>query len=113
VIYAHLDNWLAGSGVHDCAAQLPHRHRRHDQDLAGRRLRQYWCPGSLDGNLLPRRWNSNANRNRDSHSYGNGYCYCDSYSNGHAETYTLAKAAPDSGTAPVVRDNWNYCSGAL
>jgi hypothetical protein len=33
--------------------------------------------------------------------HGNSHRYSDSYGNGHAETYTIAKAAPDSGTAPV------------
>ena len=45
----------------------------------------YRRPGGLDGNLLPRRWNANAN----------------TYGNGHAETYTIVKAAPDSGTASI------------
>jgi hypothetical protein len=31
---------------------------------------------------------------------GNGYSHSDNYCNGHAETYTIAKAAPESGTAP-------------
>jgi hypothetical protein len=47
----------------------------------------------LDGNLLSRRWNAKANTD------GNRYSHSDNYGNDHAATYTIAKAAPDSGTA--------------
>ena len=62
--YEQLDNWFPGSGVRDCAAQFPHRHRRYDQDLVGGRLRSY-DSDRFDGNLLQRRGNSNTNTNRN------------------------------------------------
>jgi hypothetical protein len=43
------------------------------------------------------RRNSRTNCNCDGN--GNGYRYSDG--NGNAKTYTIAKAAPDSGTAPI------------
>jgi hypothetical protein len=44
----------------------------------------------------PGRWNSNSN------SDGYSYSYRDSYRNGHAETYTIAKAAPDTRTSTMI-----------
>ena len=52
----------------------------------------YRRPGGLDGNLLPVRRDSNANAQQLPR---------DSYGNRHAEIYTIAKAAPDSGTSTM------------
>lgn len=74
-----MDNRHASSYVRDCAAELPHGHRRHDENLACRRL----CPrhrNGRDGKIL-RRCRGDAN----SHSYGNSYCHADSYI--HRNTY--------------------------
>ena len=105
-------NWFSGSGVRDCPSQFPHRYRRHNQDLAVRRLRQHGRPGGLDGNLLQCRNESDANT--DSHS--NGYCHrksnrnadCDCQRNSYADTDTIGNAtyadtAPsaDSSASPV------------
>ena len=72
--------------VHDCAAQLPHRYRRHNADLVGGRLRRYRRSGGFDGNLLPRRWNTHTNTfsdpNRDSYSDCNCNAKRDSYADG-------------------------------
>ena len=45
--------WSIRHAIRHCAAQLPDRHGRHDQDLAGRRLCPYGANG-FDGNLLRR-----------------------------------------------------------
>jgi hypothetical protein len=95
-----LDNRYPGPCVHDCAAQLPHRYRRHDQDLAGRRVCSQRSDG-LDGKVLRRWWgiaNANCNSychayghaNTDAHAYGHIYSntYCHAY--GHANTYCHA-----------------------
>jgi len=83
-----VDGKFTGSCVHERTAQLSHRHRRHDEDLADRRLRYYWRTDSLDGNLhVPRgaiphadtdgHGNGNCNSNGDinTNCYGYGYTY--------------------------------------
>ena len=94
--------------------------------MAGRRIRQYWRPGRLDGNLLPRWWNANANTNcnRDRHSYcdansnsnsnnnSHGDCHSDgnSHSHAHSDTdtdavrrkvYSDAAASSNSSASPI------------
>ena len=79
-----------------------------DEDLAGGRLRQYWRPGGLDGNLL--RWrgltnsdsysnsychadgHANTDAHADSHIYSNTYCHADGHTNtdAHADSYAHA-----------------------
>jgi hypothetical protein len=96
------------SCVHDRPAQLPDRYRRHNQDLAGRRLRSYSGDG-FDGKILRRRWanahshfycNShgdrytngntytNDNTNSVTNTYSYGIIYCNSYSHVYGNTYT-------------------------
>ena len=95
-----MDNRYPGPGVHDCAAQLPHRHGRHDQDLAGRRLCTYRANG-FDGKVL-RRWASNANAycNSNSYSHAHSYANCDSNGtcNGNAYSYSYCNGNGNSNT---------------
>jgi hypothetical protein len=81
----------AGSALHDRAAQLPDRYRRHRPDLAGRRL----CSGvadGLDGNLRPVRAGTNTHGNfhayghRDIHAYSHGHGNCDRYIHSDCDT---------------------------
>ena len=81
-----MDNRHSGSLVRDCAAQLPHRYRRHDQDLARRRVCSH-CTDGLDGNLL--RWR----RLTDTYCYT--YCYFDSDAHGHGNCYAHADTNAD------------------
>ena len=104
-----MDNRYPGPCVHDCAAQLPHRYRRHDQNLAGRRLRSHSSDG-FDGNLLPRRWladtycychadgHANTDAHADSHIYSNTYCHAYGHANTycHADGHTNTDAHADS-----------------
>jgi len=102
-----LDDEYTCSGVWDRAAQFPDRHRRHDQDLAGRRLCSY-CPDGFDGKILRRRWaNAHSHFYCNSHGdrYSNGNTYTNVNSNIVANTYTLfcsyshVYANADSGNA--------------
>ena len=107
-----LDNRFSGSGVYDCAAQLPDRYQRHKPHLALRRLcqRRYYA-AVLDGNLHLRTGESHANADRDSdgnsHSHSNSYAYTDSYAYvdayGPAETNPDTKATSDTAAAAIVR----------
>jgi len=111
-----VDGKFTCPGVHNCAAQLPDRHRRHDRDLVGRRLRSY-SGDSLDGNLDPVRdafantngnSNSNCNCNCNCNCNGNGNAYSnsDAYSNASAEAYADAQAASHT-AASAVRPAFN------
>jgi hypothetical protein len=102
-----VDGKFTCPGVHNCAAQLPDRHRRHDQDLVGRRLRSY-SGDSLDGNLDPVRdafantnGNSNSNSNSNRNCNGNAYSNSDAYSNASAEAYADAQAASHTAASAV------------
>jgi hypothetical protein len=90
-----LDNRFSGSGVYDCAAQLPDRYQRHKPDLALRRVcqRRYYT-AVLDGNLHLRAGESHANG--DSNSYT--YCYANCYANCNGDTYAYGYAANNSHT---------------
>ena len=72
-----------------CPAQLPSRHRRHGPHLACRRLRQYWRPDGLDGNLL---------RLSAGDSYANADCNCNCNGNGNTvgDADSDREAASDS-----------------
>ena len=121
-----MDNRYPGPCVHDCAAQLPHRYRRHDQDLAGRRVCSQRSDG-LDGKVL--RWrgltnsdsysNSHAHADSNAHGHGNSYAHADSnaycncprkpdaYTDRNSKRYTQAYSNPatsaNSRAAPVAR----------
>ena len=75
-----MDGEFARSCLRDCAAQLCNRHRRHDQDLAIRRLRPYNANG-FDGSLLRRRRDAYTYAYSKSNSYCNASSYAYSYSN--------------------------------
>jgi hypothetical protein len=79
-----MDSRHSGSLVRDCAAQLPYRYRRHDQDLVGGRVCSH-RPDGLDGNLLPRRCLTNSNANSDCNSHSDRYCNGNTYTNGNAD----------------------------
>ena len=83
-----MDNRYPGPCVHDCAAQLPHRYRRHDQDLAGRRVCSQRSDG-LDGKVL--RWRGLTN----SDSYSNSHAHADSNADGHSNSYAHADSNAD------------------
>jgi hypothetical protein len=111
-----VDGKFTRSCVHERTAQLSHRHRRHDQDLADRRLRYYWRTDSLDGNLRLRAVESHANAdcNANGHSYrhsncgsfgdaysdrnsnGNGNCDCNSDSNAYTDSYAYCYSNTDA-----------------
>ena len=100
-----------GRTLHDGTAQLPHRHRWHQQNLASRRVCQRRRHAAeLDGKVL--RWwggianahgnphsssirnaycngdgNSHSYSNTDSYSYSDSYAYADSYANCHGNWY--------------------------
>ena len=84
-----MDNRYPGPCVHDCAAQLPHRYRRHDQDLAGRRVCSQRSDG-LDGKVL--RWRGLTN----SDSYSNSHAHADSNADGHSNSYAHADSHSNS-----------------
>jgi hypothetical protein len=83
-----LDNRFSGSGVYDCAAQLPDRYQRHRPHLALRRVcqRRHHTAG-LDGNLHLRPGESHANGDSDANGDSNGYAYADGYANGGSNSY--------------------------
>jgi hypothetical protein len=94
------------------AAQLPDRHGRHDQGLAGRRLCPYRANG-FDGKVLRRWWGiANAYCNSDSyshaHSHANcdsdGYAYTDSYANCHSNSYAYTDSYANCDTS-----SYAYC----
>lgn len=99
-----MDSKCARSSVRDCATQLPHRYRWHDQNLAGRRLRSH-SPDGFDGNLL--RWrrltdtypngygysHADSDAHTDSNpyidvTYSNSHAHADSYADGHVNSYS-------------------------
>jgi hypothetical protein len=84
-----LDNGFSGSGVYDCAAQLPDRYQRHRPHLALRWVcqRRYHTV-VLDGNPPLRPGESHANGDSDANS--NGYAYADSDANGGSDSYSDA-----------------------
>ena len=90
--------------VHECAAQLPHRYRWHDQDLVGGRLRRYRSSGGLDGNLLRRGGFTNSHSygycNSDRNSDGNGDCNRNCNDHGYSELHSHAEACADRETSP-------------
>jgi hypothetical protein len=87
-----LDNRFSGSGVYDCAAQLPDRYQRNGPHLALRRVcqRRYYT-AKLDGNLHLRTRESHANTDCNCNTDCSSYCDCnaygDSHSYGHCDTY--------------------------
>ena len=92
--------------IRHCAAQLPDRHGRHDQDLAGRRLCPYRANG-FDGKVL-RWWGiANANGNSYSHAYGhtNAHAYangcCNRYSYSNSDSYSDRNAHADGNINPM------------
>lgn len=84
-----MDNRYPGPCVHDCAAQLPHRYRRHDQDLAGRRLCPYYGNG-LDGEILRCRGLTNSYCYADSHIHSHAYCHGYANTDAHADSDTYS-----------------------
>jgi hypothetical protein len=86
-----LDNRFSGSGVYDCAAQLPDRYQRHRPHLALRWVcqRRYHTV-VLDGNPHLRPGESHANGDSDANGDSNGYAYADSDANGGSDSYSDA-----------------------
>src|SRR5437870_3970730 len=82
-----------GPSIHDCAAQLPNRHRRPQPHLAGRRLRPFRANG-FDGNLL--RGAGHAYANPDAYAYTYTYPYPNPNAHAHAYTYTNAYSDGDT-----------------
>ena len=102
----------AGSCVYDCAAQFPHRHRRHDQDLVGRRLCAYRADG-FDGKILRRRrfTDSDGYTNGDNNSNPNSYSDTNPDSNTYISvTYSYSHTNTDAYADSHIYDH-AYCYG--
>jgi hypothetical protein len=108
-----LDNRYPGPGVHDRAAQLPHRYRWHDEDLAGRRLCPYRANG-FDGKVLRRWWGiANAYCNSDSYCHSDGHANTDGNANGYSYSNTYCHAdghTNTDGNANCYCNSYSYCN---
>jgi len=106
----YLDN---GPVIYDCAPQLPTRQRRHDHNLAVRRLWRWWHhTAGFDGDFLCSRANSNTNphANSDTIAYANNFTNTNSITYRHAQSD--AAATSDSTPSPdTVVVSWNPYAG--
>ena len=82
-----------GSCVRNCTAQFPHRHGRHNADLAGRRLRHDRCP-RVDGDLLCSRGNSDAHAVTDRNAHGGTFSDTNPFGNTFGDTISDANGDP-------------------
>jgi hypothetical protein len=91
-----------------CAAQFPHRYRRHHQYLAGRWLRCYWRPDCGDGNLQLPAGDSIAYADGVTHRYSHGDS--DSYGVTHGHSYSYSHGDSD-GYRYGNADGYSYGDG--
>ena len=95
-----MDDWRP---IRHCASKLPDRHRRHQSHLACGRLRCYWRPSSVDGDLLRSRGNSFAYADTigatiayaDTDAIGATIAYANRNTVGNPHAYAIDDAATD------------------